>query len=73
MWTLRQIYTIEQGPSANHESMSDFVLAVKLVDGKGRVRNFDQHDPELAAVRACLGLCGVLFEITFAVGIQNGL
>ena len=42
-------------------------MAVKLVDGKGRVRSFHTDDPELAAIRACVGLCGVIYQITLRV------
>ncbi len=43
------------------------MVAVKLVDGKGRIRKFGAQDPEMSTIRACLGLCGVIYEITFQV------
>ncbi len=47
--------------------MSSLVVGVKLIDGKGKKRSFGADDQEMAAVRACLGLCGIIYEISFQV------
>ena len=56
-----------QGPGPSQGTLSEAVVEVKLVDGLGRLRTITQGDPELAAIRACLGMCGVLVEISLQV------
>ncbi len=43
------------------------MVHVKLVDGDGEIREFNDGDPEMAAIRACLGMCGIIVEVTLKV------
>jgi L-gulono-1,4-lactone dehydrogenase len=58
------------GSGRGEGTVSDFVEAVELVDGRGRLRRFEAgSDPDeiLAAVRVALGLCGVIHRITLRI------
>ncbi len=60
-------YLISQGASSSHGTFSDYMVHVKLVDGNGEVRDFSASSPEMAAIRACLGMCGIIVEVTLKV------
>ena len=49
--------------------MNEYVVGVKLVDGDGETREYNQEDnpDEMSMIRACIGLCGIIYEITFKV------
>ena len=53
------------GSGAGLTSLSDHVVAVRLVDGTGRVR--DVPPPELDAARCSLGALGVLLDVELSV------
>lgn len=63
----RPLYPLFQGPGIQFGHISSYVVAVKLVDGDGEIQMCGPHDPEMSAIRACLGLCGIIYEITFQV------
>lgn len=62
---------LSQGSSADYGDISSLVLEISLVDGKGEKRTFKSGDPELAAIRACLGMCGVIYEVTLQARIRQ--
>ena len=47
--------------------MSSYLVGAKLVDGQGRLKEFTASDPEIAALRLHLGLCGLVYEMTLRV------
>ena len=51
-------------------SISDEVVAVRLVDAMGNLRSYNSsEDPEsMAMLRCCVGMCGIIYEVTFKVG-----
>lgn len=62
------IATNSHGSSMRYGSMSSLVKAAKLVLANGTVATIDGRRPEhLAAVRANMGLLGVVVELTVEV------
>ena len=45
------------------------MVAVRLVDSDGELRSYNsiQHPQEIAMLKCCVGMCGVIYDITFLV------
>lgn len=57
------------GASAVRGSISDLVIAARVVDAKGKLRSYNslQHPEEMAMLKCCVGMCGVIYDVTFKV------
>ncbi len=65
------INLIPQGAGPGNATFSDYMVHVKLVDANGEIKEFRAGDPEMAAIRACLGMCGIIVEVTLRVSQSN--
>lgn len=39
-------------------------MAMTIVDGNGEIKYFDQSHPDLKVMAACLGMCGIVLDVT---------
>lgn len=58
-----------RGSSLLHNtSLSDQLIAVKIIDGQGNIRFIDESTPDdLAAFKVHLGVLGIIFEASFRI------
>ncbi len=61
------IATGTHGSSLIHGNLSSLVLAMRLVDGRGRVVDLERGDPRLDGARVHLGALGVVTRVTVRV------
>ncbi len=48
--------------------IGEWLIGATLVNGEGEVNSYDQSDVEaLSALRCCVGMCGVFYELVFKV------
>ena len=50
-------------------SMSDYIVGMRVVSANGTLLTYTQedHPDKMAALRLCLGMCGVIYDVTFKV------
>ncbi len=48
--------------------IGEWLIGVTLVNSDGEVKSYDESDMEaLSALRCCVGMCGVFYELVFKV------
>ncbi len=48
--------------------IGEWLIGVTLVNSDGEVKTYDQSDIQaLSALRCCVGMCGVFYELVFKV------
>jgi hypothetical protein len=47
--------------------MPDYIIRATVVDAEGNLRTFDQSHPDFKVVVSCLGMCGVVLDVTVKV------
>ncbi|MBN2280188.1 MAG: FAD-binding protein [Candidatus Marinimicrobia bacterium] len=59
------IATGTHGTGKNAQSLSEYIVALKMVNASGEIDTIQSGDPALGAYKISLGLLGVITEITF--------
>lgn len=42
----------------------DYIIAMTVIDSNGEIKFYDQSHPDLKVMAACLGMCGVVLDVT---------
>ena len=60
---------ILQGAGIAEGSVSDYVMAMRVVDGRGQLKSYNvmQHPNVMRALQCCVGMCGVIYDVTLQV------
>ncbi len=56
--------------SGNVGTCADFITRMTIVDSWGTIRNVDASDPDFKIFTACLGMCGIVLDVTVKVRTQ---
>ncbi len=52
--------------------IGEWLIGVTLVNSDGEIKSYDESDMEaLSALRCCVGMCGVFYELVFKVLVHN--
>lgn len=69
-WTIGgAISTATHGGPYEEPELSSYVVALRIIDGRGRLRRFnnDDHPEVMRALRSALGMCGIIYDLTLKV------
>lgn len=47
----------------------DYVTAMTIVDSGGHIKKLDLSHPDFKVYAACLGMCGIILDVTVKVGV----
>ena len=61
------LQTASHGSGYVGESLTDAVIGMTVVDASGEVRHFDEGHPDLKVMVSCLGMCGIVLDVTVRV------
>ncbi|CAH1781335.1 unnamed protein product [Owenia fusiformis] len=63
------ISTGSVGSGINNPVLSEYAVAMRIVDSEGKLRSYNmiEHPEEMGALQCCLGMCGVIYDITVKV------
>lgn len=49
----------------------DYIIAMTIVNANGEIKYYDRSHPDLRVMAACLGMCGIVLDVTVKVGEQS--
>jgi FAD/FMN-containing dehydrogenase len=61
------LQTASHGSGYVGASLTDSVIGMTIVDASGEIKHYGEGHPDLSVMTSCLGMCGIVLDVTVRV------